>query len=189
MNLAVAHFVASVTPRALGKNTISAPCTWDTILSVITNIHDHTRTWGLEQDRFKNWQLFGVWKLPFCYHRAIKLTQSWICYISPCIYPLVQPSVTCEYHLKVLQLLHLLQCIAAYLQRALAWVSERHITTALSVLISFPLSRTQQKTDQIHAEGPAQMLAAPNRLQKANGWSWSNKPHPPRLGCDCLSNS
>jgi len=30
--------------------------------------------------------------------------------------------VTRKYHLKVLELLHLLQRIAAYLQRALAWV-------------------------------------------------------------------
>jgi len=34
------------------------------------------------------------------------------------------------------------------------------------------------------------MLAAPNRLQKVNGWSCSFQVwHPRRLGCDCLSNS
>jgi len=38
-------------------------------------------------------------------------------------YLLVPPSVTREYHPKVLELLHLMQCIAAYLQRAVAWVS------------------------------------------------------------------
>jgi len=34
------------------------------------------------------------------------------------------------------------------------------------------------------------MLAVPNRLQKANGWSFSSQLwHPPRLRCDCPSNS
>jgi len=34
------------------------------------------------------------------------------------------------------------------------------------------------------------MLAVRNRLKKGNGWSCSSKLwHPPRLGCDCLSNS
>jgi len=32
------------------------------------------------------------------------------------------------------------------------------------------------------------MLAAPNLLQKVNGWSCSSQMwHPLRLGCDCLS--
>jgi len=34
------------------------------------------------------------------------------------------------------------------------------------------------------------MVAAPNRLQKVNGWSCSFQLwHPRQLGCDCLSNS
>jgi len=34
------------------------------------------------------------------------------------------------------------------------------------------------------------MLAVPNRLQKANGWSCSSQLwHPHLLGCNCLSNS
>jgi len=34
------------------------------------------------------------------------------------------------------------------------------------------------------------MLAVPNRLQKANGWSYSSRLWNPRqLGCDYLSNS
>jgi len=37
----------------------------------------------------------------------------------PCIKLLVPPPITREYHYKVRELLHLLQCIAAYLQRTL----------------------------------------------------------------------
>jgi len=34
------------------------------------------------------------------------------------------------------------------------------------------------------------MLAVPNLLQKENSWSCSSRLwHPPRLGCDCRSNS
>jgi len=49
----------------------------------------------------------------------------------------------------------------------------------------------QQKNDQVHAEDPVEkMLAVPNRLQKVSGCSCSSQTwHPPRLGCDCLSNS
>jgi len=31
------------------------------------------------------WQLCGVWKLPFCGHRAIKLTQNCVSFTNPCI--------------------------------------------------------------------------------------------------------
>ena len=40
---------------------------------------DRNKNW------FKNWQLCGVWKLPFCDHRAIKLTQNWLYFTNPCI--------------------------------------------------------------------------------------------------------
>jgi len=68
------------------------------------------------KDRFENWQLFGLWKLPFRNDGAIKLTQNCICFINPCINPFVPTSVTREYNPKVLEYLHLLQCISAHLQ-------------------------------------------------------------------------
>jgi len=37
------------------------------------------------KDRFENWQLCGVWKLPFCGHRTINLTQNWVSFANPCI--------------------------------------------------------------------------------------------------------
>jgi len=50
------------------------------------------------KDRFKTWQLYGLWKLPFCDHRAIKLTQNCVCFTNPGINLLVPPSVTRKYH-------------------------------------------------------------------------------------------
>jgi len=37
------------------------------------------------KDLFENWQLCGVWKLPFCGHRPIKRTQNCVSFINPCI--------------------------------------------------------------------------------------------------------
>jgi len=57
----------SVTPWTLRRNPVSAACTWDNILSVMPNIHDQLTTgedWN--KDRFKNWKLCDVCKLPFC---------------------------------------------------------------------------------------------------------------------------
>jgi len=46
------------------------------------------------KDRFKNWQLCGVWKLPFRHHGAMKLTQNWACFTYPCINLFIPTSVT-----------------------------------------------------------------------------------------------
>jgi len=44
-------------------------------------------------------------------------------FANPCITLLIPSSVTRKYHPTVLELLHLLRCIAAYLQYTLPWVS------------------------------------------------------------------
>jgi len=60
-------------------------------------------------------------------------------------------SVPREYFLKVLELLHLLQYIAAYLQQLLNWVSgETQYLGIFIANVSFPLDRTQLQTDQAH---------------------------------------
>ena len=87
-------------------------------------------------------------------------------FTNPCINLLVPPSGTREYNPKVLELVHLLQCIAAYL------VSWRDNTTSFQCWFSFRPRRTQPQTDRVHAKDLLQkMLAAPNHPQKANGWS------------------
>jgi len=78
-----------------------------------------------DKDRFKSWQLFGVWKLLFCDHRAIKFIQNCGCFTNPCINLVVPPSVTREYHLKLIELLHLLQFNAASLQHTLLTLFRR----------------------------------------------------------------
>jgi len=45
-------------------------------------------------DRFGNWQLCSIWKLPFRVRRAINQTQNCVCLTNPCINVLVQYSVT-----------------------------------------------------------------------------------------------
>jgi len=41
------------------------------------------------KDRFKNWKLCVLWKLPFRHHGAIKLTQICVCFNNPYINPSV----------------------------------------------------------------------------------------------------
>jgi len=76
------------------------------------------------KDRFKNWKLCGLWKIPFHHHGAIKLTQNCVCFTNPCINLFVPTSVTREYHLKVLERLHLLQWIFAHVWNPLPWETQ-----------------------------------------------------------------
>ena len=46
------------------------------------------------KDRFKNWKLWVLWKLPFHRHGAIKLTQNCVYFTNPCINLLAPSSVT-----------------------------------------------------------------------------------------------
>ena len=146
------------------------------------------------KDRFENWQLCGVWKLvlPFCDHRAIKLTQNCFSFANPCINLLAPPSATRKYATprclnvstccSVLPLTCSIHCLGFV---------ERRNTSVFLVLISFRRGRTQLKTDRVHSEDSVEkMLAVPNRLQQANGWSCSSKlRHPHLLGYDWLCNS
>jgi len=68
----------SWTPR---KHSISAACTWQNTLSAITQ-DSRVTTVGEDRNkvRLKNCQLCGIWKLPFCDHRAIELTQVCVCF-------------------------------------------------------------------------------------------------------------
>ena len=76
------------------------------------------------KDRIENCQYCGVWKLPLCDHRTIKVTQNCSCFTNPCT-NLVPPS-------------HLLQCIAAFLQHTLIGFLTRHNKSVFFVLIFIP---------------------------------------------------
>ena len=65
-NFTVAHFLTTCHTCGLRRNLISAARTWDIILSIITQ--DSLPAEDRSKDRFKNWQLFGVWKILFCDH-------------------------------------------------------------------------------------------------------------------------
>jgi len=76
--------------------------------------------------RFKNWKLCLLWKLPFRLHGAVKRVTN------PCINPFVPTFVSHEHHPKVLERLHLLQCISAHLQNT---ALGRHNTSIFLELI------------------------------------------------------
>jgi len=73
-----------VTPWTLLKNPNFSACTWVDILSIITQ-DSWPRLKDQNKDRFENWELCSVWKLPFCDHRAIKLTQNSVILTNACI--------------------------------------------------------------------------------------------------------
>jgi len=83
-NFTAAHFVAKCHVVNSLQNPISDACAWDSIISVhypqfITIGEDWNQDW------FKNWQFRYVWKLSFCDHRMINLTQNCIYFTNPCI--------------------------------------------------------------------------------------------------------
>jgi len=73
------------------------------------------------KDRFKNSKLCGLWKLPYRHHGAIKFKQNWVFLSNLRINILITTSVTRQYHPKVLERLHLLQCVSGHLQNTLPW--------------------------------------------------------------------
>ena len=77
----------SVTPWIFHKNLISAACAWDNILSVITQ-EPWAQGEDRNKDRFKNWQLYRVWKLPICR----------VSFTNPCTSLAVPPSIPRMYH-------------------------------------------------------------------------------------------
>jgi len=104
---------------------------------------------------------FAVFESSRCVTRAVKLTQNCIRFDSSRTNLFFPFSVTREYHHMLLELIDLLQCIAAYLQYTLPWVSGGDITPrSCSCYLSFPFDRTQLKTDQVHVEGPVHRVEA-----------------------------
>ena len=92
------------------------------IVFVRTLLKIHDNRSASEQRPIKNW------RFPFCNNRAITANQKCVCFTNP-----VPPSITRKYHPKVLERLHLLNCIAACLQRTLPWY------LFLLALISIPI--------------------------------------------------
>jgi len=55
-------------------------------------------------------------------------------------------------------------------------------------VLNFIVSAAVENRSSAFEHSVEKMLAVPNRPQKLNGWSGSSQLwHPPRLGCDCLS--
>ena len=144
------------------------------------------------KDRFKAWKHRGPWKLLFHNHGAIKLTQNCVCFTNPCINLFVPTSVTRKYHLKILELLHLLQCISAYLQNTLPWASweKQYLNFSSADFRSCLVARGRKPIKCVLKTWLTRSThAVPIRPYKANGWSYSSQKWHHRRVCDCLSNS
>jgi len=137
----------------------------------------------------KNWKLCGLWKLPFRHHGAIKLTQNCVCFINPCINPILPTCVTREYNPKVLERLYLLQCISAHLQKTLPWVS--WVTQYLNLFGSCLIARNRKPIKCVLKTLLRRFMhAVPIHPQKTDRSSCSSRQwHLRRRVCGCLSNS
>jgi len=157
-------------------------------------IHDHR--WGSEQRPIEKLKALRALKAPVLSPRSNKAhaeRQNCVSFTNPCINPFVPTSVTREYHPKVLERLHLLQCIFAHLQNTLSWASweaqylnfcsadfRSCLVTCNRISIKCALKTLLRRSTH----------AAPIRPQKANGSSCSSQQwHPRRRVYDCLSNS
>ena len=129
-------FSRSVTPWTLCKDPMSAACIWeDSFFS-----HDpRFITIGKDpnKNRFKNWQLSGVWKLPFCDHRAIKLTKNCVSLTNPWINLLALPSATPKYNPRYLNFTSCSVLLLTCSFYCLAF-RERHNASVFLVLIFIP---------------------------------------------------
>jgi len=180
-------FSRSFTPWILHKNSISTVCT---VLEI-----ELSTSMGRNGTKI-DWKtrLCGLWKLPFCDHGTIKLTENCICFTNRCVNLHFLPSVTHEHHPEVLELLDLLHCRLFAACTGLGFW-RKIIPRSFQRWFSLPLGHPQLETGTCW--DPVQrMKAVPNRRQKSNGWSyrqksngWSSQQwHPRRLVCECLSN-
>ena len=78
----------------------------------------------LNKDRYKIESFAYFESSHFVTIEQIKLKQNCVCFTNPCNYPFFPTFVTREYHAKLLESLHLLQCISTHLQKTLPWASQ-----------------------------------------------------------------
>jgi len=74
------------------------------LFQLLSNIHDHWPWVRIGTKIDLKTASFACMKALFCDHRAIKLTQTCVCFTNPCINLFVPSSVTRECHPEVLEL-------------------------------------------------------------------------------------
>ena len=142
------------------------------------------------KDRLENWQLCGVWKFPFCGHRAIKFMQNGVSFTNPCS------------NLLGLRFSTNVNTTPSYLNVSICWSvlpltcrihclgfakRQEYYLNIFNTSGSIACSR---KPIECMLKTVEKMLAVPNRPQKVNGWSCSSRLwHTCQLGCDYLPNS
>jgi len=99
---------------------------------------------------------------------------------NPCINILAPPSVTRKYHPNVLELLHLLQCIAAHLQHTLHWVCRDIAPRCFSAVFhSGSVARSRKPIECM----PKNLLRrCQQQWRKWRGGHWC-EPHPWQAKC------
>ena len=132
------HTLSHSSLRTLPKNPTSAACNRDSIHVFSHYSRFIDQKWGWEQRSFENEKICCACKLSICDHRLMKLTPNCVNFTPRCINLLVPFSVTRGYQLKALELIHMLQRIAAYLQLESPWVSEDNIKSGFLVMIFIP---------------------------------------------------
>jgi len=154
-------------------------------------IHDHR--WGSEQRPIEKLKALRSLKEPVLSPRSSTAHAEWqncVSFTNPCINPFVSTSVTREYHPKVLERLHLLQCIFAHLQNTLPWASwDTQYLNFCSADFRSCLVAHNRKSIKCALKTLLRRSthAAPIRPQK-NGSSHSSQQwHPHRRVYDCLS--
>ena len=93
-------------PELFAKKNVFAACSWESILSVVTQgscpqMRIETKS-DLKTESIVNFEIS-------CFHQtATKLTRNCVCFRNSCINLFVPPSVTREYHHKLLRYLGIL---------------------------------------------------------------------------------
>ena len=109
-------------------------------------MHDHR--WGSEQIMFENWQPCGGWMIPFCDHGKIQFTQYCLYVTNPCIVSLFCfPPHWMNTFPRNLNFSTCCRLLLVTFRMHWPEFMERCNTSVFSVLISFQLYWTQQKTD------------------------------------------
>jgi len=133
----------SVTPWTHHKSPISALCTCDSTLSIITQDSWSYVTIGIKL--ILNLTASRCLKAHVLWQQRDKLVQNLLCSTNPFISFLFLLPVTCEFHPKVNELPRLLQCIAAYNAHCLGLL-EGHNTSAVCANFHSLLVARNRKT-------------------------------------------
>jgi len=133
----------------------------------------------------------GFWKLPFCHHRAIKLTQNCVCFTNSCMNLLLRIPSHANATPRCLNVSTCCSLLPITCRMHCIGFLERHNTTVFLVLIFIPAwSHTRENRSSAYWRPCSEDASSTKSSAKKSGWSCSFQQwHLRQLGSDCLSNS